>query len=376
MNFFYLEFFYFALSCMAGRWERELYEQEILCGRTDVASSAASRSAYAAHHGASVRARRTNNAAPEEPSAVQRLTALEASVRKLELELALKQRRVEQLRAEVRGSLEVEADGDAAAAASDAVREQIDEAQRENATLMDRVERSNELLESFDLRWVGVEEDGSSLVPLTAEDAPDVITVNVDRLVDWVRRLNYALGERGDTRVASDGRSARIARRDMGDSALPLTIYADGLFLERGPFQPWAHPAVLDFVRAVGNGQRPPHIAADRFFVVTDRREVLYADSGEGGGAAAAAAGSARVRTAAGSSARASHELPMAQSELLKRMPESVVRGGVVVDVRRVIAEHLAAAGGGGSSASADAARQRAERDVVRAKRLAALGAK
>ena len=80
--------------------------------------------------------------------------------------------------------------------------------------------------------------------------------------------------------------------------------------------------------------------------------------------------------TAAGSSGRASHELPMAQSELLKRMPESVVRDGVVVDVRRVIAEHLAAAGGGVGSASADAARRRAERDVVRAKRLAALGAK
>jgi hypothetical protein len=349
-----------------------MYE-EVLCGRTDVASSAVSRSVSAVRRGASMRARSANNAASGAPSAVQRLTALETSVRKLELELALKRRRVEQLREEMRSSLDVEAESDACGADGGDVRAQLDEARRENVTLMDRVERSNQLLECFDLRWVGVEEAGNSLVPLTADDAPDVITVNVDRLVDWVRRLNYTLGERGDTRVASDGRTARIARRDMGDSALPLTIYADGLFLERGPFQAWSHPAVLDFVRAVGNGQRPPHIAADRFFVVTDRRDVLYADTGHGGGAAT---GSAHVRTAAGSSGRASHELPMAQSELLKRMPESVVRDGVVVDVRRVIAEHLAAAGGGVGSASADAARRRAERDVVRAKRLAALGAK
>jgi len=349
---------------------------ELFPSNTAVATSAVHRSV------ASARRRARPGAESASISSVQRLAQLEASVGKLELELALKRRRVEQLRAELRSSDDVECidsdecDADAAAAQQ----QQMDAARRANADLVERVQGSDLFLDGYDLRWVGGSAS-SPLVPLgevagAGSSRAGVEVVDIDQIVEWVQRLNYGCGgERGVAQLerASDGRSARITRRDEGDSALPLTVYADGLFLERGPFRPWSHPAVTAFVRAASRGVRPRFIAEDRFFVVTDRRDVRCADAAaeEGGRGPHSSAATSRIRTASGAGGRPLHELPMTQAELLRRLPTSVVRDGCVVDVRRVVAEHLAA--GSDGRGVGDAARQRAERETVRSKRIAAL---
>ncbi len=168
-------------------------------------------------------------------------------------------------------------------------------------------------------------------------------TFQPHQLVEHLRVLNEAVeytqelqGLRAPIGVVGLGAAAPKAR----PATVPVTVFADGFMLYRGPFRPWPGDEARRFVREVAGGRLPRELqAAHPAGALFDIRDA--SDSTHARAAATASATSARVVGVAGREAGATLLAPQSREQLLARLPSAVVRKGDVLAVRSEIADML-----------------------------------
>ena len=158
---------------------------------------------------------------------------------------------------------------------------------------------------------------------------------------------------------------------------IPLTVFADGFMLYRGPFRPFGERAADVFAQQVMAGMVPNELQ-DRHpdglgFELHDKCDTTHAAALAAATSQAAAArapgGAARV-TSLGDMPRGADALlaPTNPEQLLQRLPSNVLRDGNMLPVRDEIAELL------GRRANKGAAAAPVDADAVRAARLRRFG--
>lgn len=193
----------------------------------------------------------------------------------------------------------------------------------------------------------------------------DEITVDIKVLRSRVESLNAALEEQGAQVVdhpsgALGGRARGFASGSAG--MLPLTFFADGIKLADFAFLPYSVPGAQKLIKEVLNGYVPTLLQEEhpdgvplkvvdrtrnafkawlREFALTDPELV---DGGE------------RLKPSCGGSAIKDPSNARSPAErLLAKLPDRVVRGGRVCEIRGAIAESLNLGGGGARSRCASA---------------------
>ena len=179
----------------------------------------------------------------------------------------------------------------------------------------------------------------------------------------------------------------RVHGLSDGPPVVPLTVFADGFMLYRGPFRPFGARDADLFSRQVMSGRMPHELNMrhpDGFGLeLHDRCGVTHAQAHAD---AAAHHAAASKRSAAGGVAGVAGLAdladgadallaPRSADQLLQRLPASVLRDGNVMPVRNEVAELLGVAARRPPAAAREEKPSQDELHAVRAARLRRFGA-
>ena len=139
----------------------------------------------------------------------------------------------------------------------------------ENERLRRQVFEMERFLADYGMVWVGgTRQSGKNDVEESAQceekkdDAgtPEAAKVNVRVFLRKLRELNALAGEEELDVAPKGGSNVHVFSRK---SKVSLVVYEDGIFLKRGPFRPYTHPAGARFVRDVLDGYFPSEFEAE-----------------------------------------------------------------------------------------------------------------
>ncbi|PAA90934.1 hypothetical protein BOX15_Mlig020059g1, partial [Macrostomum lignano] len=283
-------------------------------------------------------------------TAVSRVGALERLCKEQREELSRRQRRIDVLEDKVRLLTT------AAGAAKGSSRE-VDSLRSRCRELQKQVHEMENFLADYGLIWVGEDDadeaadwnwDPSSFWRPKDSTSTDAAADSIEatpnffnRLLECIRELNRLVGE-DELQVTKTGTGAKLARQKL-ESAIPLSVYANGLALWDGPFRLYTEPSTRQLVADILDGYFPTELQS-RYpdgvaFVVNDRREVQFDSTSSN--STLGFAGQGRVL---GGGSRDDQQQQQRRQQFLGRLPASVVaKSGQLVDVRQSVADTLSA---------------------------------
>lgn len=239
-----------------------------------------------------------------------------------------------------------------------AVREQLEAAEREAAEL-------GELLRAAGLQAAV---DEAAIAEGTSAGSPHPAALYAQLVhLDRAHRATLAVADALPTRLGGGVHSLV----EGGAPKIPLTVFADGFMLYRGPFRPFGSEEARGFAEQAMSGFLPHELQQrhpEGFALeLHDRSAETHANAhAEARARVAAAAGIAGV-----ADLEATHSLlaPQRAEQLLRNLPEAVVRDGGLVPVRSEVAAMLGAA-----PAARGPMQQRHDAQAVREARLKRFG--
>ncbi|CAH1228956.1 UBXN11 [Branchiostoma lanceolatum] len=194
--------------------------------------------------------------------------------------------------------------------------------------------------------------------------------VDYNTLIENIKDLNVLAGE-GEQKIVKTSEGATLQRADP----IPLTLYANGIFMFNGPFRRMAEPSTQLFLQDIMDGYFPSELQT-RFpdgvpFTVSDKRDTVFKDkrwqeefpgSGHvlGGDTKPSRLLPSNLRGrkedhswGSNSELRETSEAPvpmMSVDQFLNKVPSSVIKGGRVIDIRASLGETLKGGNGDRSS--------------------------
>ncbi|XP_066573757.1 UBX domain-containing protein 11 [Amia ocellicauda] len=220
--------------------------------------------------------------------------------------------------------------------------------------LQSQVSEMERFLNDYGMVWVGEstpraylqdpgEEESERTQPWKQAPAPSSVghaegrdfQVNFDLVLENVRDLNVLAGE-GESHVERVAGGARLAR----SSAIPLSLFRNGIVMFEGPFRPYEEPHTRQCVQDLMDGYFPSELQT-RFpdgvpFEVRDRRDEVYRQSRrweEFPGEGRMVGGVPETGHAAGPR--------LSVEQFLNRLPKAVIKEGKVIDIRGSIRDNL-----------------------------------
>ncbi|XP_066499443.1 UBX domain-containing protein 11 isoform X2 [Hoplias malabaricus] len=277
-------------------------------------------------------------------SMVQRLGQLERRVKAQELDINGKARRIAALEEKLQLLQEKTRGG-----------KQDEEGLAEKCRrLQNQVQEMEKFLNDYGLIWVGDAKD-----PEAAEKSdsgrtiwqPDVsqlrnFSMNFDLVLQSVKDLNILAGE-GESFVRSVPGGAKLIQQE----AIPLCLYKNGIVMFQGPFRSYQDPSTQRCMRDLMDGYFPSELQK-RFpdgvvFQVTDRREeefrvrrtTVFSGRGQTVGGSEEEVQDHReedtsTHTLLNHSQSQSTGQRLSMEQFLNKLPQSVVRGGKVINIR------------------------------------------
>ncbi|XP_071113970.1 UBX domain-containing protein 11-like [Haliotis cracherodii] len=305
---------------------------------------------------------------------MSRVTHLEAKLQYQTKENAEKDRRVRVLEDKLKILQKAQGGGNSG--------ERVQELEKKCLLLQQQIHEMEAFLSDYGMVWVGEKIDPESDVynedvyssggseddvwrPGSSVSRTPAFHLDYDRLIENIQDLNVLAGE-GVAKIQHTTDGARLRIQDP----IPLTLYANGIMLFKGPFRPFSDPETQLCVKDLTDGYFPSELQ-NRYpegvpFKVTDlrkvsfhdkRREDLFTGAGQmlGGDTKPSRLVPSNLDKAVQHhdlSSNASSEfsgevtsqLPGPQltvEQFLNKLPSSVVKQGKVIDIRSSLGEHI-----------------------------------
>eukprot|EP00795_Rhopilema_esculentum_P017734 gene17734-9401_t len=257
--------------------------------------------------------------------------------------------------------------------------EQISELERKCQKLQGQVHSMEKFLDDYGMVWVGDEDNGDEEAPVhsrvnnydelqldeeeevqsgrgsiwhpgssLATSAP--FKVNFDLIVKNIEELNSLAGE-GEHVIAHTSKGARLKIRDP----LPLTLYANGIFMFNGPFRPFSDAETQACVQDLMDGFFPselqlrypdgvPFLLKDlrETHFRNDRQEKIFSGAGQtlvdDNTNGRETTSDKEIQTGDERDVKETYQPPGVQKQtmeqFLNKLPSSVVRNGKLVDIK------------------------------------------
>jgi hypothetical protein len=200
-----------------------------------------------------------------------------------------------------------------------------------------------QFLSDYGLVWVGNQQQEQQKqhlqqqqrLPLSpSASAVEGHGVNFHDFATKVAELNRIISsEPAQIKVDVERRKARLQHATEAVEHIPVTFYRNGLMIKRGPFREHSAPSCVAFVRDIMDGYFPSEFRREYpdgvVLELKDRHNEDFSSS---------SAGAAADR--------------MSGSQLLRRLPQSVIRNGEVVTIRDEVDRLLTSAPSSSSSFS------------------------
>ncbi len=277
-------------------------------------------------------------------SMVSRLSALEKSHKKMRLELVakdkalLKLRRKCQMLKEENTRLSNSADdSDNGTSESEGGKcqdkkpssmmaiDKVLELESKNQRLRKQIHEMESFLKDYGLVWVGRE---------MAEDVEPVVPeVDFSLFFCRLKELNGLAGD-GKPKIVASGKMAKFEHQ----KGIPIKVYKDGIFLFRGPFRSFSSGSGKKFLMDILDGYFPSEFKDEYpdgvLFEYKDFSDTLYGSNDDGAESSSF--------SAFGGVGKSLQSPKMNTEEFLNRLPEKVICGGEVIEIRKGIADKLA----------------------------------
>uniref|UniRef100_A0A8C9RGB4 UBX domain-containing protein 11 n=1 Tax=Scleropages formosus TaxID=113540 RepID=A0A8C9RGB4_SCLFO len=233
--------------------------------------------------------------------------------------------------------------------------QRVQELERSCRTLQEQVWEMERFLSDYGMVWVGSAGDSGPASPQEEEEEVShgsgasvntLFCVDFDLVLHRVRELNALVGE-GECHVEVTQGGARLARR----SPVPLALYSNGIVMFEGPFRPYEEPGTQQCILDLMDGYFPSELQG-RFpdgvaFQVFDRRHEAFQERPRW------AAFPGKGQVVGGAKERSPDAIgPVVETHpqqgcgrqtehFLNRLPERVVKAGLVVEVRDALRSML-----------------------------------
>ncbi|XP_036414369.1 UBX domain-containing protein 11 isoform X2 [Colossoma macropomum] len=233
--------------------------------------------------------------------------------------------------------------------------------------LQNQVWEMERFLNDYGMIWVGDSEDHDTAEPADSghtlwQPGASLVrrfSMNFDLALQNIMDLNILAGE-GQSYVTSVPGGAKLTQQDP----VPLWLYKNGIVMFNGPFRPYQDPSTQRCMQDLMDGYFPSELQ-EKFpegvvFQVYDRREeefrVRRAPGFPGKGHTVGGSEEKLLdhreedRCMQSQSQLTGRKLSMEQ--FLNKLPESVVKGGKVINIRSSLKAHLQGSAGGAQSHS------------------------
>ncbi|XP_053083945.1 UBX domain-containing protein 11 [Pangasianodon hypophthalmus] len=221
--------------------------------------------------------------------------------------------------------------------------------------LQKQVWEMEKFLNDYGMIWVGdaenEDEDEEAETEQTSRQPGASLvrrfSVNFDLVLQNIRDLNVLAGE-GGTRITFVPGGAKLTQQP----AVDLQLYSNGMVTFHGPFRPYTEPQTQRFLQDLMDGFFPSELQ-DRFpqgvlFQVDDRREEEFRAEFPGKGHTVGGSEQEVMRyreEASETHLSLSHsrvpDRKLSMQQFLNKLPECVVKGGNVINIRSSIKHHL-----------------------------------
>ncbi|XP_058232550.1 UBX domain-containing protein 11 isoform X2 [Hemibagrus wyckioides] len=267
-------------------------------------------------------------------SIMKKLAQLERKVTSQALDIEKKNRRIEDLEEKLRLLLEKSG------------REQQDDEDLDRKC--GRLQQQK-FLSDYGLIWVGDGEnkDHEAINPQTSQHTGALLvrsfSVNFDLVLQNVRDLNVLAGE-GGTRITLVPGGAKLTQQP----AVDLQLYRNGMVMSHSPFRAYTEPQTQRFLQDLMDGYFPSELR-DRFphgvlFQVDDRREEEFRTEFPGKGHTVGGSEQEVMRYREETSEKflsCEPDRKLSLQQFLNKLPECVVKGGNIINIRSSLKHHL-----------------------------------
>jgi hypothetical protein len=231
--------------------------------------------------------------------------------------MAEKVLRIEQLEKENR-SLRRQVEAAASSARTQELLDELEEARGHGAELEAQVEEMEQFLSDYGLVWVGNVKQQEKPRPSPASPSSSVVGsgVSFHDFASKVTELNRIINsEPAQIKVDTDRRKARLQHASEAVEHIPVAFYRNGLMIKRGPFREHSAPSCVAFVRDIMDGYFPSEFRREYpDGVVLELKDKHLEDYSSTSGDSVADR--------------------LSGSQLLRRLPQSVIRNGEVITIR------------------------------------------
>ncbi|XP_072018907.1 UBX domain-containing protein 11-like [Amphiura filiformis] len=266
----------------------------------------------------------------------------------------------------------------------DSETEKVKELELKCESLLEQIKDMEDFLADYGMMWVGSAEDtaasgnvgdvydelaeetdlwrpGTSLVGQTSS-----LHIDFDKIIKSIRELNVLAGE-GEKKIQHTVNGARLRAQEP----IPLTLYANGIFMFNGPFRSYQEPETQQCIRDLSDGYFPSELQK-RYpdgipFQISDKRDTVFKDArtdreffpGTGhllGGESKpsrlvpsnldkSTSTNLEVNVTTSSDGKKLYESTqpprpqLSVDQFLNKLPSSVLRDGKVIDVRSSVAD-------------------------------------
>ncbi|XP_031561474.1 UBX domain-containing protein 11-like [Actinia tenebrosa] len=163
--------------------------------------------------------------------------------------------------------------------------------------------------------------------------------MDFDLLIQNIKELNILSGE-GCAVVSKTKDGARLKVPD----SIPLTLMSNGIIMFAGPFRPYSDPTTQQCMQDIMDGYFPSELQS-RYpdgvpFNIDDKRDVVYSDKRT----ELLFPGAGQSLTNDGQDVKVTKEIPgpkHSMDNFLSRLPQSVIKGGKIIDVRAGVEETI-----------------------------------
>ena len=202
-----------------------------------------------------------------------------------------------------------------------------------NQRLRNQVHEMESFLKDYGLVWVGRNHGANNHV-----EAPKP-QIDFAILFSRLDELNELAGA-GKKVVQVKGKKAVFGRKE----GIPLSVYKDGIMLFRGPFRPYTSDNARSFLNDVMDGYFPAEFK-DKYpdgvvFEINDSSDKTYDDKMKAHEENESS--SSNGFKAFGGIGKSCNSPKMKTQEFLNRLPEKIICGGEVIQIRQDIADRLA----------------------------------
>ncbi|XP_058232552.1 UBX domain-containing protein 11 isoform X4 [Hemibagrus wyckioides] len=209
--------------------------------------------------------------------------------------------------------------------------------------------QQQKFLSDYGLIWVGDGEnkDHEAINPQTSQHTGALLvrsfSVNFDLVLQNVRDLNVLAGE-GGTRITLVPGGAKLTQQP----AVDLQLYRNGMVMSHSPFRAYTEPQTQRFLQDLMDGYFPSELR-DRFphgvlFQVDDRREEEFRTEFPGKGHTVGGSEQEVMRYREETSEKflsCEPDRKLSLQQFLNKLPECVVKGGNIINIRSSLKHHL-----------------------------------